>query len=90
MRNCAVMRVCVSVKESSSKGGIMAEPTAMRAAFACTDEDYDRLGLNRDKVEAWEDGLRTDGSSGDYEWWYFDSHLEGGANLCLLYTSRCV
>lgn len=66
----------------------MAEPTAMRAAFACTDEDYDRLGLNRDKVEAWEDGLRTDGSSGDYEWWYFDSHLEGGANLVLAIHSK--
>lgn len=66
----------------------MAETTPLRAAFASTDEDYDRLGLNKDEVEVWEDGLRTDGSSGDYEWWYFDSHLEGGANLVLAIHSK--
>lgn len=37
------------------------------------DFHYNKLGLTRNKVELWEDGMRTDGSRGTYEWWYFDS-----------------
>jgi hypothetical protein len=24
--------------------------------------------------QPWEDGLRTDGGAGTFEWWYFDAH----------------
>ena len=32
------------------------------------DFHYNKLGLTRNKVEIWEDGMRTDGSKGTYEW----------------------
>jgi predicted secreted hydrolase len=49
--------------------------------MADTAEAYRRLGLERDSVAAWEDGLRTDTKPGSYEWWYFDAHLEDGAKV---------
>ena len=42
------------------------------------DLHYKKMGLTKDKVEIWEDGLRTDGSKGNYEWWYSDFSFEDG------------
>ena len=52
--------------------------------------DYDRLGLKKDIIAAWEDGLRTNGKFGEYEWWYFDAKLEGGYSLVIIYYSQPV
>lgn len=41
------------------------------ARLASLPMDYQRLGLNKD-VALWEDGHRTSGKFGEYEWWYFD------------------
>ena len=49
---------------------------------------YEKMGLNRDKVELWEDGARVDGSSGTYEWWYFDSHYPDGTILVIFMFSK--
>ncbi len=38
------------------------------AGRAASDADYERLGLSRDTVAAWEDGARTDGGRGSFEW----------------------
>lgn len=53
----------------------------MTAVVANRPEDYRRLGLDRDTVEPWEDGLRTGGVDGTFEWWYLDCHLEDGSTL---------
>ena len=34
------------------------------------DLHYQKFGLTRNRVEVWEDAMRTDGSKGTYEWWY--------------------
>ena len=64
----------------------------MRAAplarSANRDEDYARLGLRRDRVEPWEDGMRTTGGPGSYEWWYFDSHLDDGSSLVVTFYTK--
>ena len=52
------------------------------------DFHYNKLGLTRNKVEAWEDGMRTDGSRGTYEWWYFDSHYPDGTILVIFFYSK--
>ena len=31
------------------------------------------------EVLPWEDGMRTSGENGEYEWWYFDSKLDDGS-----------
>ena len=52
------------------------------------DLHYEKLGLKRNVIEIWEDGMRTDGSKGTYEWWYFDSHYPDGTILVLQYYSK--
>ncbi len=52
------------------------------------DLHYKKMGLTRNKIEPWEDGMRTDGSRGTYEWWYFDSHYPDGTILVLQYYSK--
>ncbi|WP_280236113.1 lipocalin-like domain-containing protein [Nocardia cyriacigeorgica] len=39
-------------------------------------------------IEPWEDGARTDNSAGTYEWWYFDAHLDDGANLIVVFMNK--
>ncbi|WP_223628974.1 hydroxyneurosporene dehydrogenase [Microbacterium sp. EST19A] len=59
-----------------------------KGRFANRDEDYQRLGISRDDVATWEDGARTDGRRGTYEWWHFDAHLEGGAKLVVTFLTK--
>lgn len=58
------------------------------ARFADTPEDYATLGIQRGRVEAFEDGMRTEGGSGGYEWWYFDSHLSDGSSLVIVFYTK--
>ncbi len=58
------------------------------ARLADRDDDYARLGLKRGQVEPWEDGMRTSGGRGSYEWWYFDSHLDDGSSLVITFYTK--
>ena len=49
---------------------------------------YEKMGLNKEKVEIWEDGLRTSGKKGEYEWWYFDSSYEDGTKVVIMFFSK--
>ncbi len=53
-------------------------------------QDYEKLGIRKDTIQPWEDGLRTNGNFGEYEWWYFDSRLEGGYSLVIVFYSQPV
>ena len=55
------------------------------AWLASTAGEYEKLGLKKGVPEHWEDGLRTDGSKGSYEWWYFGSKLEDGSSLVIVF-----
>lgn len=59
-----------------------------RSVHPNDDMHYEKMGLTRDKVELWEDGARTDGSRGTYEWWYFDSHYPDGTVLVIFMYSK--
>ena len=53
-------------------------------------QEYQKLGINPDRIEPFEDGMRTDGRKGDFEWWYFDAHLADGSKLVItFYTKDC-
>jgi hypothetical protein len=58
------------------------------ARLANRDEDFARLHLKRGQVEPWEDGMRTTGGPGSYEWWYFDAHLEDGSSLVVTFYTK--
>ena len=59
------------------------------AAFHADDDaHYRKLGLIRNQVQVWEDGMRTDGSKRTYEWWYFDSSYPDGTKLIIFFYSK--
>ncbi|MBQ8402958.1 MAG: hypothetical protein IJX55_00855 [Clostridia bacterium] len=60
------------------------------ARLGMSEADYSRLGLKKDIIQKWEDGLRTSGKLGEYEWWYFDAKLEGGYSLVIIFYSQPV
>jgi hypothetical protein len=61
----------------------------VRSRLGATAEHYAKLGLKKGVVEQWEDGTRTNsGERGTYEWWYFDSHLEDGTALVLVFYTK--
>jgi predicted secreted hydrolase len=62
--------------------------TTSLARLGSTAEDYERIGIRPDQILPWEDGARTDGSKGTYEWWYFDSHLDNGAKLVVVFHTK--
>jgi hypothetical protein len=66
----------------------MVTTAAPLAITAGSDADYERLGLTRHDIKAWEDGARTDDRPGTYEWWYFDAHLEDGAKLVVVFMDK--
>ncbi len=59
-----------------------------RSVHPDDDSHYESMGLKRGIVEPWEDGMRTDGSKGNYEWWYFDSHYPDGTILVIIFYSK--
>ncbi|MFD6885497.1 hydroxyneurosporene dehydrogenase [Streptomyces sp. NPDC059957] len=60
----------------------------LTARLGSSPQDYERLGLEPGAIKVREDGMRTDGSPGTYEWWYFDAHLEDGAKLVVVFLTK--
>lgn len=55
------------------------------SALAASPKAYKKLGLTPGAPALWEDGLRTDGKAGSFEWWYFDSKLDDGSSLVIVF-----
>ncbi len=58
------------------------------ARLGSTPDDYARIGVEPHAIKPWEDGMRTDGSRGTYEWWYFDAVLDDGAKLVVVFLTK--
>jgi len=58
------------------------------ARMAGTADDYARIGISPHEIEPWEDGFRTKGVRGTFEWWYFDAHLDDGSKLVVVFSTR--
>ena len=53
-----------------------------------SDDDYKKLGLSKETVELWEDGLRTDFETNEFEWWYFDCELEDTSKIVITFFTK--
>ncbi|MCU1396405.1 MAG: hypothetical protein JWM34_4833 [Ilumatobacteraceae bacterium] len=62
--------------------------TTSTAQRADRPDDYIRLGIEPSPIVAREDGMRTDGGKGSYEWWYFDAHLDDGSTLVVVFYTK--
>lgn len=58
--------------------------------LAKTEKDYQTLNLLKDVAEPWEDGMRTHGGKGSYEWWYFDAHLADGSKMVIVFYTKAM
>ena len=74
---CVVLGGCVSQA-----------PTGATAFTARSPEAYKKLGISASQVEPWEDGMRTTGEKGTYEWWYFDFSLDDGSTLVITFDTK--
>jgi hypothetical protein len=50
--------------------------------------DYSRLGIAPAEISEFEDGQRIGTESGQYEWWYFDAHLDDGATVVVVFYTK--
>ena len=60
------------------------------ARLAAREEDFRALGQDRDRIALWEDGLRTGGKFGEYEWWYSDVKVSDGSSLVIIFYTQPV
>ncbi|SDJ56321.1 Hydroxyneurosporene synthase (CrtC) [Pedobacter sp. ok626] len=58
--------------------------------LATTENDYETLNLKKGVPEQWEDGMRTHGGKGTYEWWYFDTHLADGSKMVIVFYTKAL
>lgn len=56
---------------------------------ALISQDFEKFKLNSGNIpEKWEDGIRTTGGKGTYEWWYFDAHLDDGSTAVIIFYTK--
>jgi hypothetical protein len=58
-----------------------------RAFLAKWNTYYQRLGIPN-KPAIWEDGMRSTGGEGTYEWWYFDADYTDGTNVAVSFYTK--
>ena len=59
-----------------------------KARFASDPEDFVKLGIHPERIQTFEDAMRTRGGPGGYEWWYFDSQLNDGSSLVIVFYTK--
>lgn len=60
----------------------------LQAIHPNDDIHYKKFKMKKDEISQWEDGLRTNNESGTYEWWYFDTHLNDGSIIVVVFYTK--
>ncbi len=61
--------------------------TQLCARLADKDADYKRFGIAK-KPSFKEDGMRTHGGKGTFEWWYTDVTFEDGTAVVVIFFTK--
>lgn len=65
-----------------------AQQTKPLASIDTTNSFYQKNNLLPHQIKPWEDGMRSTGKSGTYEWWYFDGNLSDGSTLVIVFYTK--
>ncbi|MBR6472475.1 MAG: hydroxyneurosporene dehydrogenase [Firmicutes bacterium] len=60
----------------------------LRSLHADDDLHYEKLGIKRNIIQQWEDGMRTTGGRDTYEWWYSDFSFSDGTKLVIVFYTK--
>ena len=69
-------------------GELKVTPELRKKVAAENAAAMERLGLNPDKVEVWEDGYRTAEEEDAFEWWYFDAQFDDGSTAVITFSTK--
>lgn len=61
---------------------------AQKAVPGKEKKHYESLSIFSDSIQIREDGMRTTGKRGTYEWWYFDTHLDDGSKIVIVFFTK--
>lgn len=56
--------------------------------LANSEESYKKLNIHPTEIHISEDGIRTDGGEGSYEWWYTDAEFEDGTTVVTIFYTK--
>ncbi len=59
-----------------------------RAGLERSDSFYKQNGIEKDGAKPCEDGMRTNGLSGSFEWWYADAEFDNGMKVVPIFYSK--
>ena len=58
-----------------------------KAILAKSNNSYKQFGISKEPA-IWEDGMRTSGGRGSYEWWYFDAQYSDGTKVVVIFFAK--
>jgi len=61
---------------------------AQKAMLGKEKKHYEALNIFPDSIVIREDGMRTNGKRGTFEWWYFDAHLNDGSQVVIVFFTK--
>jgi hypothetical protein len=67
--------------------GCNSKPAGPGSYLARDRADYNRIGITT-TPSPWEDGMRSTGQEGTYEWWYTDAHFNDGTHMVVVFYSK--
>lgn len=59
-----------------------------KAVLESSSEAYQALGISENEIHIREDGMRTDGKEGSYEWWYTDAEFHDGTTAVVVFYTK--
>ncbi len=86
--NLANSQVVEEENSDENSSDIAEEDKVKLVSIASSNQAYLDLNLKKEKVEIWEDGMRTNGGYGSYEWWYSDFIFTDGTTVAVTFYSK--
>lgn len=82
-----IIAIIALILFNSCKSSKVGTPVKTDKKLAYISKDYGRHGIT-ETPSMKEDGMRTDGKEGSYEWWYTDAEFDDGTTVVVTYYAK--